>query len=259
MGTLFGGPYNEDYSFFVADIGWVPCFFPKVGLAWALELGLVPWSFGPVDPGPPVPWSRGPRPSRLFGPWSLAPGSALLIPWSLACRVARLAHAMHAKIFKNGNRAKALAWRVLTFSSSNHAVDTFRFQTSSRVERAHISLVKSSSHGAWPHFDFKRALSCGASAHLDSRNALSRGASSHFASQIVPWPHVNFKLALSRGASSHLDSRNELSRGTSSHFASQIVPLWRVLTLRFQRRSSLVERAHISLVKSRSRVKRPQI
>ena len=47
---------------------------------------------------------------------------------------------------KNGNRAKALlAWRVLTFSSSNRALVTFRFQTSSLVERAHVSLDKSSS------------------------------------------------------------------------------------------------------------------
>ena len=46
---------------------------------------------------------------------------------------------------KNGSRAKALAWRVLTFNSSNHAVVIFRFLTSSGVENAHISLNKSSS------------------------------------------------------------------------------------------------------------------
>ena len=97
------------------------------------------------------------------------------------------------------------------------------------------------------HLDFKRALAW--SVHkFRIQNDLSHGASSNFASQMVPWPHFDIKIALSRGASSYMDSRNELSRRASSHFASQIVPLWRLLTFRFRRRSSRVERARISLV-----------
>ena len=61
---------------------WGPSFFfPRVGSAWALELGLVPWSFGPVDPalspwcsGPLILWSPGP-----LVPWSSGP----LVLWSL--------------------------------------------------------------------------------------------------------------------------------------------------------------------------------
>ena len=52
---------------------WPTCtgvLFPRVGLAWALELGLGAWSHGPC--GPEVPWSRGPGPlvPLVPGPWS---------------------------------------------------------------------------------------------------------------------------------------------------------------------------------------------
>ena len=58
-------------------------FFPRVGSAWALELGLAPWSCGPWvpwtpwgsgplilwSPGPLVPWSPGPLVSWSAGLW----------------------------------------------------------------------------------------------------------------------------------------------------------------------------------------------
>ena len=80
-----------------------PLFFffcARIGLAWALELGLAPWSRG-VDPGP-VPWSLGHvvpwSPALgLFGPWSLVPhfvGPEARIqdwvgPWNFFIGVAR--------------------------------------------------------------------------------------------------------------------------------------------------------------------------
>ena len=73
----------------------VPFFFSRVGSAWALELGLAPWSRGPLvprpcseplvlvlwSPHPLVPWSSGP-----LVPWS----SGLLVPWSLVAALGRL-------------------------------------------------------------------------------------------------------------------------------------------------------------------------
>ena len=75
-------------------LGRVPgFFFPRVGSAWALELGLAPWSRGPVvfwsrrpcseplvlwPPNPLVPWSCGPL--VLWSPVLRSPGP--LVSWS---------------------------------------------------------------------------------------------------------------------------------------------------------------------------------